>query len=54
MIADLMNLLFEPNYPRRYIGRHRAPLALRGIAAGPVVARVRAVTPVQPAQKIAS
>lgn len=54
MIADLMNLLFEPSYPRRYVGRHRAPLALRGIGAGPVVARVRAVTPVQPAQKIAS
>ena len=25
MIAKLRSLLFEPTYPQRYIGRHRAP-----------------------------
>lgn len=25
MISKLRSMLFEPRYPQRYIGRHRAP-----------------------------
>ncbi|GAB4056573.1 hypothetical protein [Catellatospora paridis] len=28
MIENLRKLMFEPRYPVRYIGRHRAPSAL--------------------------
>ncbi|MEU7822675.1 hypothetical protein [Catellatospora sp. NPDC049111] len=28
MIENLRKLMFEPRYPIRYIGRHRAPSAL--------------------------
>jgi hypothetical protein len=38
MIANLMNLLFEPRYPR-YIGRHRAPAHVRYVAVAPAPTR---------------
>jgi hypothetical protein len=47
VLADLMNLLFEPGYPRGYVGRHRAP-GLAGplrLPAGQV--RIRAIVPVR-------
>lgn len=41
MLTNIWNAIFEPRYPRRYIGRHRAPLSLRYASA----AGVRATEP---------
>lgn len=32
MIENLRKMLFEPRYPVRYIGRHRAPSALPALS----------------------
>jgi hypothetical protein len=35
IMKDLITRLFEPRYPARYIGRHRAPSALPVLVSAP-------------------
>jgi len=40
MLTTIWNALFEPRYPRRYNGRHRAPLQFRYLNRIATAARV--------------